>query len=192
MQALPAPERGTHFFLREANMSISISGSNSIAGLSGNDTDFDKVLTQLKQIESTQLNRLEAWKADWQLRYDAFSEIIEQVQAAKSMLSQLSDRNSFVTKLVKSSNDNIVSAVANASAQDVQHTIKVSQVASNAIWANTGHVFSSKTDIINTSGTAQAFRRARRARARWLTAIFSSRASWAAVLPRSGSKKTGS
>lgn len=138
-------------------MSISISGSNSISGLSGNDTNFDTVLRQLKQIESTQLNRLEAWKSDWKLRYDAFTQIIEQIQAASSMLSQLSNKNNFVTKLVNSTNTNIVSAVANASAQDVQHTISVSQVASNAIWANTGHVFESKNDIINTTGENQYF-----------------------------------
>lgn len=137
-------------------MGISISGSNSISGLGGQDTDFDKVLSQLKKIESTQLNRLEAWKSDWNLRYEAFTQIIDQVQAASNMLSQLSDRNNFVKKLVQSSNDNIITAVANASAQDVQHTIKVSQTASNAIWAN-AHVYDSKTDIINTTGTDAYF-----------------------------------
>ena len=139
-------------------MAISISGSNSISGLSGNDTNFDKVLEQLKKIESTQLNRLEAWKSDWNLRYEAFGKLIEQVQAASNLLSTLADKNNFVTKNVTSSNENILTAVANASAQDVQHTIKVSQVASNAIWANTGHVFDSKTDVINTTGTTQYFR----------------------------------
>ena len=138
-------------------MGISISGSNAISGLGGNDTDFDKVLTQLKQIEKTQLNRLEAWKGDWKLRYDGFTKIIEQVQAASSMLSQLSDKNNFVTKLVNSSSESTISAVANAAAQDVQHTVKVSQVASNAVWANTGHVFESKTDVINTTGQNQYF-----------------------------------
>lgn len=139
-------------------MAVSISGSNSIWGLSGNDTDFEKVLTQLKKIESTQLNRLEAWKSDWNLRYEAFGKIIEQVQAANNMLATLTDKNNFVTKNVASSNENILTAVANASAQDVQHTIKVSQVASNAIWANTGHVFNSKNDVLNTTGTEQYFR----------------------------------
>lgn len=138
-------------------MAISISGSNSISGLGGNDTDFDKVLSQLKKIEQTQLNRLEAWKSDWNLRYEAFTQIIDQVKAASSMLSQLSDKNNFVSKLVQSSNDNIITAIANASAQDVQHSIKVSQVASNAIWANTGHVFDSKTDVINDTGKDQYF-----------------------------------
>lgn len=138
-------------------MGISISGSNAISGLSGNDTDFDKVLTQLKQIESTQLNRLEAWKSDWNLRYEAFGKIIEQIQAASSMLSQLSDKNSFVTKSVQSSNSNVITAVANASAQDVQHTIKVNQMASNAIWANSGYVFESKDERINITGEDQFF-----------------------------------
>lgn len=139
-------------------MATSISGSNSIWGLSGNDTNFDEVLAQLKKIESTQLNRLEAWKDDWNLRYEAFGQLIEQVQAAGSMLSSLSNKNNFVTKNVATSNEHVVTAVANASAQDVQHTIKVNQMASNAIWANTGHVFSAKDESINTSGTAQKFK----------------------------------
>ncbi|MBD5641459.1 MAG: flagellar filament capping protein FliD [Desulfovibrio sp.] len=138
-------------------MGISISGSNAISGLSGNDTDFDKVLEQLKKIESGQLNRLEAWKSDWNLRYEAFTQIIEQIQAASSMLGQLSDKNNFVTKVVQSTNSGVITAVANAAAQDVQHSFTVSQTASNAIWANTGHVFDSKTDIINKTGTDQYF-----------------------------------
>ena len=63
-------------------MGISISGSNAISGLGGSDTNFDKVLEQLKEIESTNINRLEAWKSDWKLRYEAFTQIIEQIQAA--------------------------------------------------------------------------------------------------------------
>ena len=133
-------------------MATTISGSAAISGLGGSDTNFDLVLQQLKQVESIQINRMEAWKSDWDLRYQAFGQIIEQVQAASSVLSSLSDRNNFVTKNIASSDQNVVTAVANASAQDVQHTINVSQVASNAIWANTGHVFSAKTDIITTTG----------------------------------------
>ncbi|MDR1857406.1 MAG: flagellar filament capping protein FliD [Desulfovibrio sp.] len=138
-------------------MASTLSGSNAISGLSGMDTNFDTVLAQLKKIEQTQVNRLEAWKADWSLRYEAFGQIIDQVKAASSMLTTLTDRNHFVTKNVTSSDSNVVTAVASALAQDVQHTITVNQVASNAIWANTGHVFSSKSDIINTTGTTQTF-----------------------------------
>jgi flagellar hook-associated protein 2 len=137
-------------------MAISISGSNSISGLSGMDTDFDEVLAKLKEVESTQLNRLEAWKDDWNLRYEAFGEIISQVQTAQSVLADLANKNNFVSKNVTSSNENVVTAVASAAAQDVQHNITVSQMASNAIWANM-HVYDSKTDIINDTGTTQEF-----------------------------------
>lgn len=138
-------------------MATSISGSNAISGLSGMDTNFDDVLAKLKKVESIQLNRLTAWKSDWNLRYEAFGSIIQQVQVASSVLSNLGNRNSFVTKNVASSNENVLTAVANASAQDVQHTINVLQMANNSVWANTGHVFSSKTDVINDSGVDQNF-----------------------------------
>lgn len=138
-------------------MAISISGSNSISGLSGMDTNFDEVLAKLKKVESTQLNRLTAWKSDWNLRYEAFGSIIEQVQIASNVLTTLGNKNNFVTKNVASSNDNVLTAVANASAQDVQHTINVLQMANNSVWANTGHVFSSKTEVINDSGVDQNF-----------------------------------
>lgn len=138
-------------------MATSISGSNAISGLSGMDTNFDEVLAKLKKVESTQLNNLTAWKSDWNLRYEAFGSIIEQVQVASNVLSTLGNRNSFVTKNVTSSNTNILTAVANASAQDVQHSVNVLQMANNSVWANTGHVFSSKTDVINDSGVEQNF-----------------------------------
>ncbi len=139
-------------------MAISISGSNSISGLSNMGTDFDSVLAKLKRVESIQLNRLTAWKSDWNLRYEAFGSIIEQVQIASNVLGTLSNRNNFVTKNVATSNEHILTAVANASAQDVQHSINVLQTANNAVWANTGHVFNSKTDIINDTGTDQYFK----------------------------------
>ena len=138
-------------------MASTISGSNAISNLSGSDTNFDTVLANLKKVESTQLNRLEAWKSDWNLRYEAFGKVIEQVSTASNVLATLANKNSFVTKNVTSSDSTVITAVASAAADDVQHTINVTQMASNAIWANTGHVFSSKTDIINTSGTSQAF-----------------------------------
>ena len=138
-------------------MSISISGSNSISGLSGNDTNFDKVLEQLKKIESTKLNRLEAWKSDWNLRYEAFNDIIEQIEAASNVLADLSNKNNFVSKNVTSSNENVVTGIANAAARDVQHSITVNQMASTAVWANTGHVFSAKDDIIATEATDFVF-----------------------------------
>ncbi|MBR4741997.1 MAG: flagellar filament capping protein FliD, partial [Desulfovibrio sp.] len=133
-------------------MSISISGSNAISGLSGMDTDFDVALEKLYSIEKTQLNQLEAWKSDWQLRYDAFNNVIDQMSAAKQMLSNIGGVNKFVSKNAVSTDEAVLTAVAAGSAVNGQHKITVEKLASNAIWCNTGQVFQEKSDIINKTG----------------------------------------
>lgn len=138
-------------------MSSSISGSIYYSGLSGTGTDWTETLEQLKQIESIQLNRLKAWQDDWNLRYQAFGKIIEAAQATKSQISTLKSRDNFVSKLVTSSNEAVVTGSADSTAQNVQHTINVKQMASNSVWANK-HVFSSKNDIINNTDDAVDFK----------------------------------
>ena len=138
-------------------MASSISGSIYYSGLSNMGTDWTETLEQLKKIESIQLNRLQAWQDDWNLRYQAFGKIIEAAQSAKSQISSLKLRDNFVSKLVSSSNESVVTGTASSTAQDVQHTINVKQMASNSVWANK-HVFSSKNDIINTTDHAVDFK----------------------------------
>lgn len=138
-------------------MSSSISGSIYYSGLSGTGTDWTETLEQLKKIESIQLNRLKAWQDDWNLRYQAFGKIVEAAQSTKSQISTLKNRDNFVSKLVTSSNEAVVTGTANSTAQNVQHTINVKQMASNSVWANK-HVFSDKTDIINNTDAAVDFK----------------------------------
>lgn len=132
-------------------MATSISGSIYFSGLDGTGNDWAKTLEQLKQIESMNLTRLEAWKSDWNIRYQGFTKIIEAVTTARTELSNLKNRNSFVSKMVSSSKEEFVTGTATADAIDAQHKINVKQVANNAVWANTGHLFKNKTDIINTT-----------------------------------------
>ncbi|HIX41110.1 MAG TPA: flagellar filament capping protein FliD [Candidatus Desulfovibrio intestinigallinarum] len=132
-------------------MATSISGSIYFSGLDGTGNDWAQTLEQLKQIESMNLTRLEAWKSDWNIRYQGFTKIIEAVSTARTELSSLKNRNSFVSKLVSSSKEEFVTGTATADAIDAQHKINVKQVANNAVWANTGHLFKNKTDIINTT-----------------------------------------
>ena len=138
-------------------MSISISGSTAISGLSGMDTNFDTVLEQLYTVEKTQLNQLQAWKSDWQLRYDAFNTVIDQMSAAKQMLSAIGSPQNFVTKNAISTDEKVLTALATGSAADGQHKITVDQMANNAIWCNTGAVFENKDDIINKTGQTVTF-----------------------------------
>ena len=138
-------------------MSISISGSTAISGLSGMDTNFDTVLEQLYTVEKTQLNQLQAWRSDWQLRYDAFNTVIDQMSAAKQMLSNIGSVNNFVTKNAVSSDEKVLTAVATGSAANGQHKIVVDSMANNAIWCNTGATFAEKADIINKTGDTVQF-----------------------------------
>lgn len=139
-------------------MATSISGSIYFSGLDGTGNDWAETLEQLKQIESMNLTRLEAWKSDWNLRYQGFTKIIDAVSTARTELSSLKNRNSFVSKVVSSTKEECVTGTATADAVDAQHTINVKQVANNAVWANTGHKFTNKTDIINTTDHDIAFK----------------------------------
>lgn len=132
-------------------MATSISGSIYFSGLDGTGNDWAQTLEQLKQIESMNLTRLEAWKSDWNIRYQGFTKILDSVTAARTELSSLKNRNSFVSKTVSSTKSDVVTGTATADAVDAQHTITVKQLANNAVWANTGHKFAEKTDIINTT-----------------------------------------
>ncbi|MCR4666559.1 MAG: flagellar filament capping protein FliD [Desulfovibrio sp.] len=138
-------------------MGISISGSTAISGLSGSDTNFDTVLEQLYAVEKTQINQLQSWKSDWQLRYDAFNTVIDQMSAAKNMLRSIGSVNNFVTKKASSSDETVLTAIATGSAASAQHKLNVSQIANNAIWCNTGATFDTKSDIINKTGETVNF-----------------------------------
>lgn len=138
-------------------MANSISGSIYYTGLSNMGTDWTETLEKLKEIESIQLNRLKAWQDDWNLRYQAFGKIIEAAQSAKSQIAGLKLRDNFVSKVVTSSQESVVTGTASSTAQDMQHTINVKQMASNSVWANK-HVFSSKSDLVNTTDHAVDFK----------------------------------
>ncbi len=131
------------------------SGSIFFSGL-GSGTDFSQVVEKLKKIEEIPKTQLQNWQADWQKRYDAFGEVISAVREAKNTLSGLNSPTKFLQKIASSTDEKVLKATANANAVDGEHTIKVEQLASNSIWAFTGH-YDSKDTILNTTGTTQTF-----------------------------------
>ena len=134
---------------------MTISGGINFSGI-GNGTDFSQIVDKLKEVESMPMKRMEAWKADWNKRYEAFGEIIAAVREAQQNLTKLNSPQKFLTKIAASSKENIVGAKANADAVDGTHTVKVEQLASNAIWSF-NESFDNKFSKVNTSGTAQDF-----------------------------------
>lgn len=134
---------------------MSISGSINFSGL-GSGTDFTSIIKQLKEVESIPMKRMEAWKSDWNKRYEAFGEIIATVREAKENLSKLNNPQKFLAKVASSSKEDIVGAKANADAVDGTHKVEVKQLASNAIWSLNGN-FDNKFTKVNNTGTAQDF-----------------------------------
>ena len=54
----------------------SISGGISFSGLGSGGLDFEAMISQEKTIKEIPKKRLEAWQADWKLRYDAFDKLL--------------------------------------------------------------------------------------------------------------------
>lgn len=130
----------------------SISGGISFSGLGSDGLDYEAIIEQEKSIKEIPKKRLEAWKADWQLRYDAFDTLLTSVQTLSDKLSALSSVNDFLQKKTSSTNGAVGTITANATAADGTYTIDVKQLATNAVLTN-NHVFSAKDEIV--TGAAQ-------------------------------------
>lgn len=132
-----------------------LSGGIYFSGI-GNGTDFSSIVDQLKKVEEIPKNRLESWKSDWKIRYDAFSQVIDSMREAQTKLAAINNPSKFVVKKATSSKESVLTAKADAKALDSNHTIEVLQKANNGIWAFNGS-YANKNTSVNTSGTDQTF-----------------------------------
>lgn len=136
-------------------MSSSISGSISFQGL-GSGTDFSEMIKGLKQVESMQKSRMEIWKAEWQLRIDAFQEITTAMTEAKTALTQFNTMNKMLKRNVASSNDKVATATADSTIDQGLYSIDVKQLATSAIYSNKT-IFTGKDAKINDSPDNKTF-----------------------------------
>lgn len=133
----------------------SISGSINFLG-TGSGIDIESLLTGLKQVESMQKSRMEIWKAEWQLRIDAFQEITTVMTETKSALTQFNTMNKMLKRNVASSNDKVATATADSTIDQGLYSIDVRQLATSAIYSNKT-IFTGKDAKINDSPTNKTF-----------------------------------
>ncbi len=133
----------------------SISGGISFSGI-GSGTDFNAMLEQLLEVESFRLYSLQDSRDVASETYDAFKDLLSTVSEAQESLSLLNTYEEFLTKIASSSNDATLGVKADANAVDGTHKIEVTQLASNAIWANK-NTYADKNTVINSTGAAQEF-----------------------------------
>lgn len=134
----------------------SISGGISFSGLGSGDLDYSAIIKQEKSIKEIPKKRLEAWKSDWQLRYDAFDELLTNIQTLQTKLGDLSSINNFLQKKSTSSNQDVATITASAQAADGTYSIDVKSLASNAV-LTTNHIFSSKKDVVTGTASSSVF-----------------------------------
>lgn len=144
-----------HIFPREDDDMSSISGGITFQGL-GSGTDFASMIKSLKQVESMQKSRMEIWKAEWQLRIDAFQEITTAMTEAKTALAEFNTMNKMLKRNVASSDEKVATATADSTIDQGLYSIDVRQLATSAIYSNKT-TFTGKDAKINTSGTDQTF-----------------------------------
>ena len=133
----------------------SISGGITFQGL-GSGTDFASMIKSLKQVESMQKSRMEIWKAEWQLRIDAFQEITTAMTEAKTALAEFNTMNKMLKRNVASSDEKVATATADSTIDQGLYSIDVKQLATSAIYSNKT-TFTGKDAKINTSGMDQTF-----------------------------------
>lgn len=126
-----------------------LSGQVTFSGL-GSGTDFTSMIEKLIEVEATHKKQLELWKQSWEIKNEALTELNNSIVSLQSTLKTMDTMDEFMAKTVASTDSTVVTATAEAEAEEGTHSIQVNQLATNSIWISGGGV--SDTDAsVNTS-----------------------------------------
>ena len=101
-----------------------LSGSIKWTGLASG-TNFGEVVDQLIEIESTQVNRLELWKSEWEAKVESIQGLSSRMASLKSFVSGFNSFSEFYSRTSSSSNSSVVTATNTSTATPGSHTIEV-------------------------------------------------------------------
>ncbi len=113
---------------------MSIAGSLSFSGL-GAGTDFTEMISQLRTIKEIPVQRMETWKADWEARIDAFTEIIDLLNELQTRSDALTNLSSFQVSAASSSNTTVADVTCTNDALEGNYAFEVKQLATASIAA---------------------------------------------------------
>lgn len=136
-------------------MAGTLSGGISFQGL-GSGTDFTTMIEKLKSFEQLPMKRMQVWREEWNVRIDAFNDIMDTMKEARTALRSFSSLDSMLARGVSSSKDTVATAKANSKIEEGVYSIDVKQLATSAIFSSK-KVFTSKDMKINESGTDESF-----------------------------------
>lgn len=120
-------------------MSDYLSGQISFTGL-GSGTDFQTMIDQLMEVESIHKKQLEYWKESWEIKVEALDELNNSILSLRSTLTGMDSMNEFMIKDAVSSDETVLTAIADKDAEEGVHTVEVHQLAQNSIWMSAAGV----------------------------------------------------
>ena len=117
----------------------------------GSGIDSDSIIEQLVEVESSQINRLEAWKEEWTAKIAALQELDTMLTELRTTTSAMDTLAKFVVKQASVSKSTVLSAVAGATANAGANQVVVNQLAQNEVEVHQG--LTASDTVVNSSGS---------------------------------------
>ncbi|WP_084448661.1 flagellar filament capping protein FliD [Desulfovibrio inopinatus] len=129
----------------------STSGAIHFTGL-GNGTDFDSMINSLLAVEGMRKTTLENWKASWNNKIEYFQALNVQMLRLKTSLEGMDTVGEFLTKEANVTDSSVLTATADADADEGSHTIEVNQTAQTSVMVSQASFASEDTSVNGTGG----------------------------------------
>jgi len=117
----------------------------------GSGIDSASIIDQLVEVESSQINRLEAWKEEWTAKIAALQELDSKLAEMRTTASAMDTLARFGAKEASVSNSTVLSAVASTTASAGTNQILVNQLAQNEVEVHQG--LAASDTVVNSSGS---------------------------------------
>ena len=117
----------------------------------GSGIDSASIIEQLVEVESSQINRLEAWKEEWTAKIAALQELDTMLTELRTTTSAMDTLAKFAVKQASVSNSTVLSAVAGATANAGANQVVVNQLAQNEVEVHQG--LTASDTVVNSSGS---------------------------------------
>jgi len=117
----------------------------------GSGVDSASIIDKLVEVESSQINRLEAWRDEWTAKIAALQELDTKLAELRTTASAMDTLAKFAAKSTSVSDSTVLSATAAASATAGTHQVLVNQLAQNEVEVHAG--LAAGDTVVNSSGS---------------------------------------
>ncbi len=121
----------------------------------GSSIDSTSIIDQLVEVESRQIDRLEAWKEEWTAKIAALQELDAKLKSLRTTAAAMNTLAKFAAKSVSVSDSTVLGATAGSTATAGTHQVLVNRLAQNEVEVHQG--LAAPETVVNASGSSQVF-----------------------------------